>query len=87
MFEHFGGLKSAIHAARDGRSGDELLEVEGADKRAAIDPDYTIPKASDLAAWHVLLLPPASHLAQNELLKVEGAAKRAITNPDCAFPA
>ena len=63
MFEHFGGLKSAIHAARDGRSGDELLEVEGADKRAATDPDYTIPKASGLAAWHAFLVPSASHFA------------------------
>ena len=46
MFEHFGGLKSAIHCIRDGKGAEEQVEVEGADKRAAADPEYTIPKVS-----------------------------------------
>jgi hypothetical protein len=44
MFEHFGSLKSAVHSAGDGRPGDSLLDVEGGDKRMAVDPQYTIPK-------------------------------------------
>ena len=44
MFEHFGSLKSAVHSAGDGRPGDALLDVEGGDKRMAVDPQYTIPK-------------------------------------------
>ena len=54
MFEHFGSLKSAVHSAGDGRPGDSLLDVEGGDKRMAVDPQYTIPKVQheDLtSAW------------------------------------
>jgi hypothetical protein len=44
IFEHFGSLKAAVHSARDGKPGDELLDVEGGDKRMAVDPDYFIPR-------------------------------------------
>lgn len=87
MFEHFGGLKSAIHAARDGRHADAEVEVEGADKRAAADPEYTIPtvrerEVSTLAAstWQVLDLKE-----QNETCH-SGANNRDAANREYTIP-
>jgi hypothetical protein len=48
-FEPFGGMKSAVLAARDNRGPDELLEMSGWNgDTMTSDPDYEIPYVKDL---------------------------------------
>ena len=76
MFEHFGSLKSAVHSAGDGRPGNSLLDVEGGDKRMAVDPQYTIPKVR-CSRFGASLLGPVTRLRRRSaegIVRIGGPA-------------
>ena len=61
IFEPFGGLKPAMHAARDDRDGEALLEMNSWEGDVMTsDPDYKTPQVKELEivliVWDVLYM-------------------------------
>ena len=82
IFEPFGGLKPAMHAARDDRDGEALLEMNGWEGDVMTsDPDYQTPQVKELeivfVVWDVMYMRGAVRTVPH------GTSLRARMGPAC----